>query len=68
MLEYENENVDGQIDGQKDIRHINVIGGLVTRNLPKKCVSTVNSFWVIINHTTKKLNKNYGSYDIVHCD
>ena len=30
-LEFRNENVDGQTD----VGHINLIGGLVTRNLPK---------------------------------
>ena len=35
-LESGNENVDGQTDGQTDVRHVNLIGGLVTRNPPKK--------------------------------
>ena len=35
-LESGNENVDGQTDGQTDVGHINLIGGLVTRNPPKK--------------------------------
>ena len=35
-LESGNENVDGQTDGQTDVGHINLIGGLVTRNLPNK--------------------------------
>ena len=26
---------DGQTDGQTDVGHINLIGGLVTRNLPE---------------------------------
>ena len=35
-LESGNENVDGQTDGQTDVGHINLIGGLVPRNPPKK--------------------------------
>ena len=31
-----NKNVDRQIDGPRDVGHINLIGGLVTRNPPKK--------------------------------
>ena len=34
-LESGNENVDGQTDIQTDVGHINLIGGLVTRNPPK---------------------------------
>ena len=35
-LESGNENVDGQTDRQTDVGHINLIGGLVTRNPPNK--------------------------------
>ena len=32
---------DRQTDGQTDVGHINLIGGLVTRNPPNKCVALV---------------------------
>ena len=35
-LESGNENVNEQTDGQMDVGHINLIGGLVTRNPPNK--------------------------------
>ena len=30
------DRIKENVDGQTDVRHINVIGGLVTRNPPKK--------------------------------
>ena len=35
-LESGNKNVDEQTDRQRDVGHINLIGGLVTRNPPNK--------------------------------
>ena len=32
---FELESGDENVDGQTDVRHINLIGGLVTRNPPK---------------------------------
>ena len=39
-LEFGNENVDGRKDRRTDVGHINLIGGLVTRNPPKKALAT----------------------------
>ena len=36
---------DRQTDGQTDVGHINLIGGLVTRNPPKNA-----TFWITENH------------------
>ena len=45
---------DRQTDGQTDVGHINLIGGLVTRNPPKKgtAMNTTNV------QNTKKKQKN----------
>ena len=41
-LESGNENVNGQTEGQTDVGHINLIGGLVTHNPPKNKNSEKN--------------------------
>ena len=48
---------DRQTDGQTDVGHINLIGGLVTRNPPKKYCKC-NSFQVgndILNSDNRKV-------------
>ena len=42
--------MDGQTDGQTDVGHINLIGGLVTRNPPKNFPGLL--------HTSGKYEKN----------
>ena len=45
-LESGQEIVDGQTDGQVDVGHINLLGGLVTRNPPKNIAHSVYpSIW-----------------------
>ena len=40
------------MDGQTDVRHINLIGGLVTRNPPKKKKKKDQCFHLLINQTS----------------
>ena len=40
------KNVDGQTDRQTDVGHINLIGGLVTRNPPKKHILWQNGWQI----------------------
>ena len=42
-LESGNENVDGQMDRQTDVGHINLIGMLVKRNPPKNKFQMVDT-------------------------
>ena len=48
--------MDGQTDGQTDVGHINLIGGLVTRNPPKYVTSNYTSIPTKLLKR-KKLNK-----------
>ena len=65
-LESGNKNVDGQLDGQTDgqtdgqmdIGHINLIGGLVTCNLPKKYQSMTCILHIIMNNLVVVLLKS----------
>ena len=46
--------MDGQTDRQTDVGHINLIGGLVTRNPPKKMSKKVTWASVYGPHTQVK--------------